>query len=332
MIFKTNLFIFYLCVVGVFPISTLSSETRDLIEEFVIPGSVESTHEITFGPRKYLWITQQKNSRLIRLTLDGEMTIFNLPEGSGPHGIAWDKKNRLWVGLEYIDQIAQLNEKGEIEKVFNLSSPGKSPHGPHGLCIGPKGKIWWTGKLSNVIGRLDPETNNVDIYSLGVGKSKPIYISVGPYKDLWFTELLGNHVGRITENGKIFRFQIPFNNARPIVTFKGPNNTMWYTEENGNAYGNISRNGKFKRFDTNVPDGKLAGAAFDKLDNLWLQFNTPDIIQRISPNGKTLTYNLPSHGVIQHRLIVGPAGNIWFTQLKTDTIGKIKVSFKKKVD
>jgi virginiamycin B lyase len=328
--YKTNLFILYLLVSSIFPISTLLAKNQGLIEEFKIPESVGSTHEITIGPKKNLWITQQKNSRLIRLTTDGLMTIFNLPKGAGPHGIAWDQKDRLWIGFEYKNQIAQINATGKIEKIFLLSAPEAQQFDPHGLCIGPDGKIWWTGKTSNVIGRLDPETGDVDIFPIEMENPKPIYISVGPYRNLWFTELLGNHIGRITVDGEISRYEIPFENSRPIVTFKGPKDSIWYTEENGNAYGSISQSGIFERFKTNVPDAKLAGATFDKFDNLWLQFNTPDIIQRISPNGEKFTYNLPSKGVIQHRIIVGPNGNIWFTQLKTDKIGKITVNSGKK--
>jgi virginiamycin B lyase len=300
--------------------SSAYSNQLGLITEFDLPGKAGSTHEITVGPKGNLWVSQQKPSRLVRLTTDGLATVFDLPKGSGPHGMAWDHFNRLWVTFEFTDEIAQLNENGILVQKFPI--PLKNAH-PHGLTIGQDGNIWWTGKRGNVVGRLNPETRKFDIFSLGSESGTPIYISPGPHGNLWFTELTGNHIGRVTPSGIVTRFKIPFENSRPIVVFTGPNKRVWFTEERGNSYGQVSQDGKFTRFGTGIKNGKLAGAAFDLGQNLWVQFNYPDIIQRITPNGEVATYSLPTKNAVQHRIILGPDGNMWFTELKSDKVGRI---------
>lgn len=127
--------------------------------------------------------------------------------------------------------------------------------GPHGLAVAADGTIWWTGKVGNVIGRLDPADGKMEIFPLNNQPSKPIYISPGPNGNMWFTELEGSRVGKISSAGEITTFSLPTENARPIVIFPGPDGLMWFTEERGNAYGTITEDGKITEYPTGVEGG-----------------------------------------------------------------------------
>ena len=294
------------------------------IMELDIPGKMGSTHEIIAGPEGNMWITQQKQARLVKVQAHGpwsdkKLKLIPMPKNSGPHGIVFDAKGRLWVTLEYIDEIAQIGIDGKITSRFKL--PAGS--GPHGLGVASDGIIWWTGKTGNVIGRLDVDKNKLDIFELGNRPAKPIYIAPGHDGNMWFTELEGSNIGRITNEGEITLFSLPTENARPIVVFAGPGGLMWFTEERGNAYGTISSTGEIIEYPSGVKGGKLAGAVIDADENIWLQFNTPDIIRRIAPDKTAKTYNLPTKGAVQHRITVGPGGAIWSTQNATDKIAYI---------
>ncbi len=298
------------------------ADDHGTVVEFDIPGKMGSTHEITHGPDGNIWISQQTQARLVRVTADGGMTMYNLPDGSGPHGLEFDGKGRMWVSLEFNDEIVEVGLDGKIRQRFKIPMEGA---GPHGLGVGPAGNIWWSGKAGNVIGRLDPATGTIDLFPIRDTPATPIYIAAGPDGNMWFTELEGSHVGRITPDGEITSFPIPFENARPIVVFTGPDGRIWYTEERGNAYGYISTEGAFVRYPTGVEDGLVAGAAFDGEGNLWVQFNTPDIIQRITPSKKTTTFTLPTKNAVQHRITPGPGGHMWFTELAADKVGYVAV-------
>ena len=125
----------------------------------------------------------------------------------------------------------------------------------------------------------------------------------------------------------MYSFQFPDanENARPIVIFPGPDGLMWFTEERGNAYGTITEDGKITEYPTGVEGGMLAGATFDSVGNLWLQFNRPDIVQRVAKDKSILTFKLPSAGAVQHRITYGSDGKIWLTQLGTDKVAYIEV-------
>src|SRR5271155_2294702 len=62
-----------------------------------------STHEITHhrNGSDVLWVTGQKYDTLVKLTTDGRTSLFSMPPGSGPHGIAFDAAGRLWLTLEF---------------------------------------------------------------------------------------------------------------------------------------------------------------------------------------------------------------------------------------
>ena len=291
------------------------------VVEFDIPGKAGSTHEISAGPNGNLWITQQKNGRLVKVTVDGRMEIYDLPKGSGPHGLKFDAQGRMWITLEFVDEIAQVGLDGQIVARHKVPLSGA---GPHGLGIGLDGNVWWTGKTGNVIGRLNPVTGRMDVFPLDHKPAKPIYIAPGPNGNMWFTELEGSRIGRITPKGQITTFPIPTENARPIVVFTGPKGRIWFTEERGNAFGTVTAEGEIMEYPTGVAGGMLAGATFDKVGNLQLQFNKPDIIQRIAPDKTVVTYRLPSKNAVQHRITVGPNGRVWFTELVTDKVGHIQ--------
>jgi len=90
----------------------------------------------------------------------------------------------------------------------------------------------------------------------------------------------------------------------------------------------------------------LAGLSFDKEKNLWVQQyvnqNDPnpagtDHIVKIDKAILTATssdisnvpitfYAVPTRKTVMHRIILGPDGNMWFTEMQLDKIGKLITS------
>ncbi|MFC5248076.1 hypothetical protein [Streptomyces nigrescens] len=74
---------------------------------------------------------------------------------------------------------------------------------------------------------------------------------------------------------------------------------------------------------TNVEGAKLAGLAFDCFGNLWVQYNQPGLIDRVRPDPTTSRYTLPTTAPVGHRIISGPDGSMWFSELAVDIVGSI---------
>jgi virginiamycin B lyase len=316
-------------------------------------ATMGSTHEITFDAKggNVLWVTGQNYDTLVKVGLDGNLNLYSLPVGSGPHGIAFDAESQLWITLEFAGKIARMDDNGNIVAQYDVSlnctsCPNEINTHPHGLGIGPDGMtVWYTGKATGTVGRLAPD-GEVQTYALQNVGSVPIYIKAGPDGNMWVTELVGNAIARVTPDGQVTEYSIPTVNSRPIAIVPEPNgNAMWFSEEAGNKLGRIDMNGNITEFP--VPKRRrnliLAGLTFDSDKNIWFQ-------QYVDPNNPRPTgpdlivqadksilqtdpskirkvpftfYPVPTRQTVMHRIIQGPDGAIWFTELGANKVGKL---------
>jgi virginiamycin B lyase len=322
-----------------------------------------STHEITFnekGGGKEIWFTGQNEDKVVKVTLDGKMTFYDMPEGSGPHGIEFDGEGRLWVTLEFSGLVARLNPNGAagkiIDKTYNVNlacptCPAPILSHPHGMGFAPDMKtIWYTGKATGTVGKINPY-GQIQNFALPTVGSVPIYIKAGPDGNMWVTELVGNVIARVTQSGKVDEFCIPTHNSRPIAIVPEPGGkAMWFSEEAGNKVARIDMQGIITEYPVPMkqPNMILAGLSFDSRKNLWVQQyvdqNNPspagtDYIIKIDksilttapsnfPNTAFTFYPVPTQQTVFHRIIQGPDGNMWFTEMKADKIGKLITGLK----
>ena len=318
-------------------------------------GHAGSTHEIAFDTRRdMLWISGQNHDALVRVRFDQagvpHMGIEPMPPGSGPHGIAFDAAGNRWVTLEYAGRILAFDASGAtiFDQPVSLACPACptpiNSH-PHGLGVGADGRtIWFTGKATGTIGRITPG-GAIAHFALPTPGSVPIYIHAGPDGNMWVTELAGNKIARVTPDGAATEFTIPTPYARPIAIVPGPDGNMWFSEEAGSKVARITPAGAITEFAVprTHPNQILAGLAFDREGNLWVQqyvdHNVPapggaDAIIRIdraglagAPDGLTAAhitiYPVPTRDTVMHRIIAGPDGAMWFTEMRADRLGRI---------
>jgi virginiamycin B lyase len=313
-----------------------------------------STHEITFDERRGgpLWITGQMHDSLVRLATDGKASFVAMPPGSGPHGIVFDSAGRLWVTLEFAGGIRMIDEAKGIVADHDVhmacaACPMPNNPQPHGLAVGPDGKtIWFTGKTAGVVGRIAPD-GKVATFALSKPDSLPIYIKAGPDGNMWVTELQGNKIARVTPAGAVTEFEIRTPNSRPIAIVPGPDGAMWFSEEAGSKIGRIDKDGTMTEFPVlkGNPNLLLAGLAFDGDGNLWVQQyvdhkhpdpEVADSIIRIDKAGLAAgpnalaarhfkIYRVPTRDSVMHRIVQGPDGAMWFTEMNADKVGRVEV-------
>jgi virginiamycin B lyase len=323
------------------------------------PAPTGSTHEITFNQKggDTLWVTGQNYDQVVEVTESGAMTFHPMPTKSGPHGIEFDADNRLWVTLEFSGQIVRLDARGKPDLTLDvrLDCPtcpdGKLNTHPHGMGFGSDGKtIWFTGKSTGTIGKLTQD-GKVTTYPLATVGSVPIYVRAGNDGTMWATELVGNAIARITADGKVAEFAIPTRNSRPIAIVPQPgSNAMWFSEEAGNRVGRIAPDGTITEYPVPMTQSNviLAGLAFDRDGNLWVQQyidqNNPTPAQPSPPGADYIirfdksiattapgdisrvpitVYKVPTTQTVMHRIIQGPDGKIWFTELGSNKVGKL---------
>jgi virginiamycin B lyase len=292
------------------------------VKELSLPAKAGSTHELTLGPDGNMWVTQQIQGMLVRVTPEGDLRSYKMPPGSGPHGIRFDRQGHLWITLEFDDAIAELNQDGQILHTYPIPGPKA---GPHGLAVASDGAVWWTGKASGVIGRLDPATGKMRVFRLPDPKSQPIYIDQG-CDGMYFTELNAGRIGRVTNAGKITEYPTPTPGSRPIAV-AASHCQIWFSEEHGGHFGVLDPQTKqIREYPSNRPDEELAGLGFDRSGTLWLAYRTPDAIGRVAADRTVREFPLPTKKAVLHRITVGPGNTMWFTELATDKVGYIRTA------
>jgi virginiamycin B lyase len=187
------------------------------------------------------------------------------------------------------------------------------------------------------------------------GSSRPIAIAVGPDGNIWFTELLGNKVAKITTAGVITEFTLPAPNSQPGGITTGPDGNIWFTERTPNTVARITPSGTITEFPipstvpvtSDNPTGS-SDPRFIRLGSdgaLWFTELLANKIGRITTAGTITEFQvpttvppapvpvpvgvppMPSSNVIgssePRGLILGPDGNMWFTEFLGSKIGRI---------
>jgi virginiamycin B lyase len=167
------------------------------------------------------------------------------------------------------------------------------------------------------------------IFPLPDRYSQPIYIKQG-CGAMYFTELTNSTIGSITNSGTIKEYRTPTDppggGSRPIaVAIRDCQ--VWFTEERGHHFGVLAPNtGKITEYPIPRPDDGVTGLAFAPTGTLWLTLNGPDGVDalgRVGADMKVTLFDVPTRNANLHRIIVGPDGNMWFTELAADKVGYI---------
>ena len=331
-------------------------------------ASTGSTHELVYdqkGGGTVFWVSGQMYDCIACVQMDGTAQYFPMNEGGascGPHGMRFDASGHLWVTLEWLGELARVetdktskNYGTIVQRVdVNLYAKGApvaiNTH-PHGLGLAADGALWFTGKLTNTVGRVDAQ-GNVSHFELPTIGAVPIYLSPGPDGNMWCTELASSKIAQITNDGKVTEFTIPTGNSRPIAIVASPDGkAMWWSEEAGGKVGRIGMEKGNPMVEFSVPlasrDAILAGLAFDSESRLWVQqYSSPpamgcavenDYIVRLGAEllqktdgdltGVPIDYfKAPSKGTVMHRITQGPDKAMWFSELGINRIGRIALS------
>ncbi|MBV8198206.1 MAG: hypothetical protein JO263_08725, partial [Candidatus Eremiobacteraeota bacterium] len=177
--------------------------------------------DIALGSDGALWMPDDLNVQIVRMTTKGRFTNYRLDSHMSPISITSGPDKALWF-TNGGGAIGRITTKGKIT-TYPLSN------GPWDIAAGPDGALWFT-EPNNGIGRITT-TGQITQYSGGI-TSHPYSIAAGPDGALWFTEAYnGSKIGRITTSGQVTEFS---NGTLSLEAYNdiaaGPDGAMWFTE------------------------------------------------------------------------------------------------------
>lgn len=250
-----------------------------------------------------LFITRPTISTRAQSAQPSGITITEYPvPGTDPWGTAFDSKGRVWVAM-----------------------PGCDP-APSCSSSTPPGKV----------ALFDPTTQSwVTTVTLPSGYGQPLFVALDASGNVWFTMPVTNSLGMYNPtSATLTQWTVPTSAAGPWDLAIDSSGKIWFTEHFVNQIGSFDpRTQTFNEITTPTANSQPYGITTDSSNNIWFTEN-PDTVAQIgeyTSHGVMQEYKIRNTstsgtGLTPHLIIVGPDGNIWWSEGWVSSIATLKLS------
>ena len=200
---------------------------------------------------------------------------------------------------------------------------------PWGITVGSDSKLWFTERAGNKVGRVGA-TGSFDEYPLPSAGSAPWDIVLGPDGNVWFSENGASRIGRITTTGAITEYTLPGVGQTTNVGFKGITTSLfgsylWFAESTGNKLGRLATTGGFTEFPLPAAASGPSQLVADpeEIGGYWFTESATNRLAHITINGQVAEVASLGDGAVPEGITIGPDGNVWFTLMGGNKIGRV---------
>lgn len=292
----------------------------DAAKYYPVKPSTAGLVDITSGPDRALWFTEELADQIGRITTSGKVSYYKIPTANAsPRDITVGPDQALWFTEYSGSRIGRVTTSGHMTE-YKISVV------PSAITVGPDKALWFTGltNTAEYIGRITT-TGSVKEYKIK-RKGRPEAsngIVTGPDGALWFTTYLFKGVGRMTTSGKVQFYKDNRGNTgqTPITSYggrlwvgdsqgvsevttsghfteyedlpgyesgaagitRGPNNGIWWLVSNSSDYMGTLASSKVKEYTITVGTGSDVGLAFGSDKALWFLDPDNNRIGRFTP-------------------------------------------------
>jgi len=195
---------------------------------------------------------------------------------------------------------------------------------PHDVAPARDGTVWYTDQRAGLLGRLDPQTGNVEAIPLGAA-SAPHGVVVGPDGAAWVTDGGQDAIVRVdavTRAVKTFRLPDGFSGANLNTPAFDRRGTLWFTGQSG-IFGRVDpASGKIDAWDAPKGTGPYGITATPRGD-VWFASLAGDYIARIdAASGAATVVAPPRSGVGPRRIWSDSQGLLWVSLWNSGEIGR----------
>ena len=151
------------------------AEAQGKVVTFDIPSKGGSTHEVTAGPDGNLWITQDSDGKITRLTTAGVATAFALPSAtSQPVAITPGPDGSLFIaefaGNALVKFVVPGVKSTPVITQFTIPTAGAMPTS---VAMGADGSAWFTSVVNPT-----PAPTTLQVGRLGTGVGPIVTVKV----------------------------------------------------------------------------------------------------------------------------------------------------------
>jgi virginiamycin B lyase len=136
------------------------------------------------------WATLKSGDQLLRITADGEMTAFEVPQKAAvPSDVAVGRDGAVWFIEEHEGRLAMFKDGSFRE----FDGPGGHPV-LSGLAVAEDGAVWFGMLRGSSLGRL--RDGRVDVFKLPRSDARPCSLAIDGAGNVWYADISG-YVGML---------------------------------------------------------------------------------------------------------------------------------------
>ncbi len=215
---------------------------------------------------------------------------------------------------------------------WDVPTPNSLPHDP---AVAPDGSLWYTGMLSNILGKLDPATGKVREYRLKTPDSGPHGLVADKEGNIWFTSNYKAYIGKLApRTGEVTEYPMPDPAARdPHTLIFDQKGILWFTVQSGNFVGRLDPSSgtiRLKRLTT--PHARPYGIAVNSKGIPFFCELGINKLASISPDTMEITEYMLPKGTRPRRLAITPDDIVYYTDFARGRLGRFYQRTKKVED
>ncbi|HLQ25734.1 MAG TPA: hypothetical protein VK138_07570 [Acidiferrobacterales bacterium] len=303
-------------------VSAAQAASLPLQEYSVPPGS--QPHDVAPAPDGSIWYTAQGSGELGRLDpKTGKTHHIPLGKGAQPHGVIVGPDGAPWITEGGLNAIMRVDPVTEQAQTFPLP-PASGWANLNTATFDKKGVLWFTGQ-SGVYGRLDPETNKVEVFKAPQGRG-PYGMSTTPDGAVYYASLAGSYIARIdTATGAAKVLTPPTANQGARRVWPDSKNRIWVSEWNAGKVALYDpKTGKWREWRLPGQNPRAYAVYVDDKDRVWLSDFGANALVRFDPEHETFNvFTLPSSSA-HVRQLLGRPGEVWGAESGVDKLVVIR--------
>jgi len=184
----------------------------------------------------------------------------------------------------------------------------------------PDGSIWWTGMWASLVGRLDPETGEMEEFPLPP-EARPHSIVPDQDGNIWYTGNSNGTIGMLDpETGAVTEYKTQARDPH-TATFH-PNGNLYFTSQGAGMLGRLNpKTGDLTEVGT---EPRPYGIQIAADGTVWVAYNGTNKIGALNPETMEVRYyTVPEPDTRIRRLGLSSDGMVWFVNSTMGRIGRL---------
>ncbi len=182
--------------------------------EYPLPTPSAEPVEMSWNLNKSgIWITEAQSGKIALFDLDSHSFREYSPPPSlplkDPVGIVVDHLGNVWISEHGGSAVVELTLSNSSFRAYPTSVPtgGFPISAVATLAIDSRGRLWFVEHYANMVGRLDPATDQMEQFQIpSSGLAYSVLNALDAQGNFWFTEFGANSID-----------EIPFNASSPVL-------------------------------------------------------------------------------------------------------------------